>query len=207
MAVVSTYATLVTAVGDYLARSDLTTFIPNFIQNFEERFYRQPRNWGAWMETAFSGAIASSVVAVPSDFLAWKVVSLGGQSGRKLQQIPLSKLHEDYPRGGSSGKPKYIARNASNFEFGPIPDSAYTVTGTYYAKQTVIRTDSDGINWLVTNAPDLLIYGALLEAEPFLKNDSRVALWQGFHDRALQDYRDFIKATDLSGGPLQTQIG
>jgi hypothetical protein len=43
MAVVTSYATLQTAVADYLARSDLTSFIPNFVQNFEEDFYREPQ--------------------------------------------------------------------------------------------------------------------------------------------------------------------
>lgn len=205
MAVITNYTTLSTAVGDYLARSDLSGFIPNFIQNWEERFYRQPRNWGAWMETAYSGTVASDVIAVPSDFLAWKVVNVGGSLKHKLQPVSLPMLYERYPRT-TSGFPVWIARNGANFEFGPKPDSDYAVTGVYYAKQTVLRTDADGANWLTTNAPDLLLYGALLEAEPFLKNDARVALWHGFHDRALQDYRDFLKATDTSGGPLVTQL-
>lgn len=206
MAVITTYATLLTAVSDYLARGDLTSFLPNFVQNMEERFYRDPKNWGSWMETAYSGNIAAGVIAVPTDFLAWKVVGIGSPA-KNLQPKPLSVLYEKYPRGGSTGYPIWIARNGANFEFGPIADSTYAVTGTYFAKQTVLRTDSDGINWLVTNAPDLLLYGALIEAEVFIKDDPRLIVWQQFYVEALRTYREYIKATDLSGGPLQAQVG
>ena len=50
MAVITSYDTLQTAVADYCARSDLATFTPNFVQNWEEGFYRQPLNWGPWMQ-------------------------------------------------------------------------------------------------------------------------------------------------------------
>lgn len=206
MAVITNYTTLQTAVTDYLARTDLSTFVPNFVQNFEERFYRDPKNFGSWMETAYTQNIASGVIAVPNDFLAWKVVAIGSPA-RKLQPVPLSQLFDKFPRGGETGYPKLIARNGSNFNFGPIPDSAYEVSGTYFAKPANLRTDSDGANWLTANAPDLLLYGSLKEAEPFLKNDERVALWSGFYDSALAAYRDLQRATDLSGGPLQVLIG
>jgi len=206
MAVITNYTTLQTAISDYLARSDLTTFLPNFVQTWEENFYRDPGNWGAWMETAYTGTIASSVIAVPSDFLAWKSVYVTGSPGIRLDAVSLTHLYERYPRGTSSGTPRLIARNASNFEFGPAPDSNYSIAGTYYGKQTVLRTDSDGANWLTTNAPDLLLYGALLEAEPFLKNDARVQLWQSYYERSLASYRKFIKATDLSSGPLAMRV-
>ena len=63
MAVITSYSTLLTAVSDYLNRSDLTTFIPNWVQNWEERFYRDPKNFGRWMETSADSVIASDVVA------------------------------------------------------------------------------------------------------------------------------------------------
>lgn len=158
------------------------------------------------METAYSGTTALGVIAVPTDFLAWKSVSVDISPNRRLDPSPLSLMYTRYPRGGDTGIPAMIARNVGNFEFGPTPDSNYAIVGTYYAKPTVLRTDSDGINWLVTNAPDLLLYGALLEAEPFLKNDSRIVIWKQFYDEALMAYREFQKDTPLSGGPLQSQL-
>jgi hypothetical protein len=205
MAIVTSYTTLLTAVGDYLARSDLTTFTPNFVQNFEERFYRDSQNWASWMETAFSSATASSgVVAVPAAYLGLKVAYISGQNSAPLKRINVDQLYQRYPRAGSSGVPVYIARRGANFEFGPMPSNGTELAGTYYAKPTVLRSYTTGgadavAHFLIVNAPDLLLYGALLEAEPFLKNDSRLIVWASFYDKALQAYRSrFVEEEHLA---------
>lgn len=205
MAVITTYNTLQTAIGDYLARSDLSAFLPNFTQAWEERFYRDSANWTSWMETALSVSITSNVAAVPADYLGLKIAYISGQNSAPLKRISLDQLYQRFPRSGSTGTAVYIARNASNFVFGPIPDGG-TLVGTYYAKPTVLRTDADGVNWLITNAPDLCLYGSLLEAEPFLKNDKRIPVWQSFYDSALAAYRSQFANEDYSGSPPHTVV-
>lgn len=200
MAVITNYSTLQTAVADYLARSDLTSYIPNFIQNWEERFYREAKNWASWMETALSVTITSNVAAVPADYLGLRIAYISGQSSPPLKRINLDQLYQRYPRGQQTGQAKFIARNGANFEFGPIPADG-TLVGTYYAKPTVLRSDSDGINWIITNAPDLPLYGALLEAQPFLRNDARIMTWQSLYDVALIAYRSQFMEEDSSGSP------
>jgi hypothetical protein len=186
--VIVDYASLQTSVGDWLARADLTTFIPAFIQNFEERFYRDPLNWGGFMEKALSGTVASGVVATPSDYLGLKLAYVSGQNLPPLERISRQQMLSRYPRSSSVGiYPKYISRDVTNFIFGPIPSDGTVILGTYYAKPTLLR--NSGGTWLITNAPDMLLYGALLEAEPFMKNDARLALWQAMYSNALDTYR------------------
>lgn len=205
MAVITTYATLQTAIADYLARSDLTSFLPNFTQAWEERFLRDSANWASWMEAALSVTITNSVAAVPADYLGLKIAYISGNNSPPLKRISLDQLYQRYPRESSTGTPRYIARNASNFEFGPVPSSG-TLKGTYYAKPTVLRTDSDGVNWLVTNAPDLCLYGSLLEAESFIKNDKRLATWSNLYSVALDAYRSQFREEDYSGAPPHTVV-
>jgi hypothetical protein len=207
MAVITSYSTLQTAVSDYLARSDLTTFLPNFTQAWEERFLRESENWGAWMETALSVAIASNVAAVPSDYLGLKIAYLDGQTSPPLKRISLDQLYQRFPRSGSTGTPAYIARNGSNFEFGPIAGSG-TLKGTYYAKPTVMRSFASdaAAHFVIVNAPDLALYGSLLEAETFIKNDKRLATWSQLYSVALEAYRSRIKAEDFSGSPPHTVV-
>ena len=200
MAAITNYSTLQTEVASWLARSDLTAAIPGFIQNWEEDFYRDPLNWTQWMEAALSVAISSNVAAVPSDYLGLKVAYISGQTSAPLKRISLDQLYQRYPRAVSGGQAVYIARNRSNFEFGPQITSG-TLVGTYYAKPTVLRDDSDGINWLITNAPDLCLYGSLIAAEPYLKDDKRLSLWQAMYANALSSYRARFKEEDFSGGP------
>jgi hypothetical protein len=204
MAVITSYSTLLTAVGDYLARGDLTTFTPNFVQNCEERFYRDSENWASWMESALSVSIASGLAAVPANYLGLRVAYISGQYNQPLKRITLEQMYSRFPRSSTTGVPTFMTRNGANFEFGPIPADGSTLVGTYYAKPTVLRSYATGgadavAHFLIVNAPDLLLYGALLEAEPFLKNDARVAMWKGAYDIALEAYRSRFAAEMSSG--------
>lgn len=209
MAVISGYASLKTAVQDFLARSDLSTFADNFIQNWEERFYRQPKNFGRWMETSLSTAISSSVIAVPAAYLGMKYAYVNGSPSSRLDRVSLNQLYGRYPRGGETGTPVWMSRDATNFVFGPIPDSNYTIKGIYWAKPVLIRNFSGdaAAHWLIVNAPDLCLYGSLLEAEPFIKDDERVGLWRDLYSVALKDYRELQREEDRSGSPSQEVLG
>lgn len=198
MAVVIDYSTLSQSVADWLARSDLTSFVPNFIQNFEERFYRDPENWKFWMESNLSATVTSGLAPVPADYLGLRIAYVVGQNGPALKRLSLEQLYERYPRTSSAGgQASYISRTGTNFVFGRIPSDGTVINGTYFAKPALLRNALT--NWLTINAPDLLTYGALLEAEAFLKNDGRVALWTSAYNMALDTYQRMGKNEDESG--------
>jgi hypothetical protein len=207
MALVTSYSTLLASVANNLARSDLTADIPGFVQNFEERFLRQPRNFGKWMEASLNVTITAGVAAVPTDYLAARILYLNGQSQAPLKPMSLEALYIAYPRTSAGGTPKWFARDVGNFVFGPAA-SGGTLNGTYYAKPVVLRTFASdaAAHYLIVNAPDLLLYGALLDAQPFLKNESRIPVWAEFYRKAEADYRDLMKAQNISGGALQTLV-
>lgn len=208
MAIVSTYSSLQTAVTDWLARGDLAAFVPNFLQNWEERFYRQPRNFGRWMEASFAGTIASDVLAVPSDYLGLKYAYVNTTPASRLDRVSLNQLYGTFPRNSDSGMPRLISRDLTNFVFGPEPDSTYAIAGVYYAKPTLMRSFAAdaAAHWIIVNAPDLALYGALLEATPFLQNDKRLPMWQAMYGQSVQDYRDLHKDEDVSGSPVQESL-
>jgi hypothetical protein len=198
------YTSLQTSISDYLARSDLTSWIPLFVQNWEERFYRDPLNVGIWMESALNVATSNNLAALPTDYLRLKNAYLSGILAPPLIRVSLEQLYARYPRAGTLGQPQYISRDGQNFVFGPVPSGSYTIVGTYYAKPTLLRSFASdaAAHWLIVNAPDLLLYGALLEAEPFLKNDARVVLWKSAYDMALDTYRRMQQEEDQSGSAI-----
>lgn len=203
MALITDYSTLQTAVADYLARSDLTGYIPNFIQNCESRLYKNLRI--RTMETALSGSISSGVLAVPSDYLELKYAYINASPINWLERTTPESIYREYPVRSASGRPSLIAREASNFIFGPYPDDTYTVSGIYWAKLTSL-SDSNTTNWFTTNAPDLLLYGSLLEAEPFLKNDKRIPTWQMMYGAAIKSVEDQERRENHSGGSLAVRV-
>lgn len=205
MAVITGYTTLLSEVALWLARSDLTSAIPGFVQNFEERFYRQPKNFGKWMESSLNVSI-STTATVPSDYLALRTAYISGQNNSPLIPSSLEQLYAQYPRAGSGGLPKWIARDGANFVFGPVPSAGYTLVGTYYAKPTALRSFASdaAAHWLIVNAPDLLLYGTLMEAQGYVMKDARFPFWYDKYNEAIGEYRDLMKAQNLSGGSLQT---
>lgn len=191
MAIITTYTTLQTEVASWLARSDLSAAIPGFIQNWEEDFLMDSENWAPWMENSLSVTLSNNVAAVPTSpqYLGLKIAYFSGKA--PLKRVTLEQLYSRYPRGGGSGGGAgFIARNGANFEFGPESQSG-TLLGTYYGKPTALRSFSSdaAAHFLIVNAPQLCLYGSLLQAEPFLKNDERVMLWKAAYDLQLASYR------------------
>ena len=198
MAVITSLTTLNTAIADYLARDDLTSYISNFIQNCENKVGRtlNLRN----EETALSVAISSGLATVPADFKALKFAYYSATPVQLLQWLPLEDIYRKYPnRSDTSTVPGYISREAASFIFGPVAADG-TLKGVYYAKQDPLRTTNP--SWYVTNAPEVLLYGSLLEAAPFMHGDERIPVWQQLFKDALDTLREEEKNSATSKGQL-----
>lgn len=79
----------------------------------------------------------------------------------------------------------------------PTPDANYDLEVLYY-ELPVLLDSTQQTNWLTEYAPNLLLYGALLEATPFLKNDERITTWQNYYQSAANalNTEDLKKITD-----------
>jgi hypothetical protein len=95
--------------------------------------------------------------------------------------------------------------NGAEFVLAPIPDTNYTISMLYYAKPEAM-SDSNPSNVFMANAPDCLLYGALIEAEPFLMNDARLAVWSSLFTNATQSLNDSDDASEFSGIPLTMSV-
>lgn len=196
---ISTYSDLKNSLASWLNRDNLTSYIPDFIALGEARIYRELRIRA--METALSSTIASGVIAVPSDYVEMKYCYVDGSPSQHLLRKTAQWILEKYPTRSSDGKPKYFAQDAGNFIFGPYPDSAYTIKGTYYKRLTAL-SDSNTTNWFTTNAPGILLFAALLEAEAFMKNDPRIELWDAKYEEEKATIMREENAEQFSGSPL-----
>lgn len=73
---------------------------------------------------------------------------------------------------------------------------------TYY-KTFEGLSDSNTTNWVILNAPDVYLYGALLQAEPFLQNDQRIPVWERGLRQALSDLQSQDDKDRYSGSELR----
>lgn len=193
------YSDLKNAVASWLNRTNLTSYIPDFIALGEARIYRELRIRA--METSINSTIAAGVIAVPSDYVELKHAYVDGSPVQQLTRKTAAWIYENYPERASDGKPSFIAQDGGNFIFGPYPDSTYTIKGTYYKRFTAL-SDSNTTNWFMTNVPGILLFASLLEAEAFMKNDPRIELWDAKYEEEKAGIMREEMTEMFSGSPL-----
>ena len=198
------YSDLQASVAGYLGRSDLTTEIPDFIRFAELRLGRELRT-RQMLNSATAPMIANDAkVALPTDFLEIRDLFIQGNPRRPLTYMSPSAFSRE-ARADIIGLPVFYTILASEFKFAPIPDAAYTLEILYYAKPTFL-SNANVSNVFLANYPDALLYGSLIEAEPYLINDARSQLWATLYDRAIKNISDADQGGEYSGIPLQMKI-
>lgn len=174
-----TYANLKSAIADELNRSDLTVQIGGFIRLAEVQVERQLRV--RQMLATSTVAVDAVTKSLPADFLEARAMVLLTNPTQPVDFTPLDDLITENP---IAGRPTKFTVEGSSFRFNRTPDAAYQARLSYY--QTIPRlSDANTTNWLLSKAPDVLFYGALVNSAPYLKDDARVAIWAQFFQGAI----------------------
>ena len=197
---INTYSTLQTAVANWLDRSDLTDRVPEFIALAEATFNRVLRLRAMETTVADTTPSGSKEDALPTGYLQMREIPLTTTPVVSLAYITPEIMYR-IRAGSTSGKPNSYTIVGDNILFGPTPDGVYDYSMTYY-KSFDALADGTQTNWLILNAPDLYLYGTLLQAEPFLMNDQRVPLWergvrQVINDLQNQDDKDRHSGSEM----------
>ena len=200
----TTYTELKASVADYLARTDLTAQIPDFITLAEKRLKRDLRIRQMLKVVTATMTAADATVALPSDFLAMRDLHLATNPATPIEYLSPSNFYAN-ARTTESGKPSKYSILAAEFVFAPVPDSAYTLSMLYYAAPTELST-SVSSNVFLATCPDLLLYGALGEAEPYLLNDARLQTWATLYDRGVIALSSSDESSEYGSSPLTITI-
>ena len=183
------YTTFVSTVENYLARTDLTNVIPDFIQLAQTRMSRDLRT--EKMLKVATTTMVDNTVSIPSDMLEVREIHLQGNPPVILEYQSPDLFFKNF-QTTLSGRPFYFTMLGSEFQFAPQPNGNQTVQILYYAQPTFISTTTAS-NLFLANYPDALLYATLAEAEPYLMNDGRIQTWSSLYDRAIAN----IKTSDL----------
>jgi len=200
----ATYSDLQTSIANYLARSDLTSIIPDFITLAENRLRRELRIRQMLKSVTTSTVKADATVEVPSDFLEIRDFVVMTNPITPLSYSSPSSLSND-PRTSEVGVPRSYTILASEFQLAPSPDAVYTLKMLYYAAPAYLSS-SNTSNVFLTTAPDGLLYASLIEAEPYLMNDARINTWGTMYDRAISSLTKSDESTQYSGVPLSIKL-
>jgi hypothetical protein len=198
------YTDLQASVASYLGRSDLSAVIPDFIRFAELRLARDIRT-RKMLKSATANMVAGDErLSLPTDFLEVRNLYTQGNPRMPVTYLSPSAFTRD-ARADESGLPVFYTVLASEFQFAPQPDTAYVLEILYYAQPPVL-SGSNSSNVFLANYPDALLYGSLIEAEPYLINDARSQTWATLYDRAIKNIEDSDQNSEYSGIPLQMRI-
>ena len=92
MAFFTDYTTLQATIADYLARSDLTTQIPEFIRLAEDRLLRDLRIRQMIKVATADTTAGDATVSLPSDFVAMKDLHLQGNPPQTIKFLSTSNF-------------------------------------------------------------------------------------------------------------------
>jgi hypothetical protein len=181
----STYSELKSAIADWLNRTDLTNQIPDFITLAENRISHELRIPA--IEKSIILNVASGYATLPSDFLEAKDVFCNYDP---LTRVSLSEIHRLESR---SGTPELFARETYRLMFYPTPVGDDDEIRMIYYYDVGRLSDSQTSHVLLDLAPELYLYGALVEATDYLGGDqlgAYEAKFQAAMSRLVKHSRD-----------------
>lgn len=209
MAAAMTFTSLQEDMRRYLERgdvSDTTVYdqLPRLI-NLAERAIVTELNLLGFLQIVTTNLVTGvSTYAKPD---RWReTVSMNYGTGSDLNnRIQIFPRDYEYcrtywPNSNDRDLPEFYSDYGySHWLIVPTPIATYPIEINYY-EQPAYLDDSNQTNWLSEYQPNLLLYRSLLEATPFLKNDERLAVWQGMYNTQKEavDTQDLQRILDRS---------
>jgi hypothetical protein len=196
VAAVMTYDSLVENIQSYLERTDTATLdkIPLFIMLAEQVIASEIKFLGNLTVVEANMTSSNPIINKP---VRWhKTVSMNVTVDGVKQPVLLRKyeyLREYWPDQSQTDVPKfYCDYDYENWLVAPTPAEAFDFEVLYYERVQPLDS-SNQTNWFTQYAPQALLYGCLLQAMPFLKNDERTPIWQAQYQAIMQT----LKAEDI----------
>lgn len=202
-----TFNSLVADMQGYLERGtaldvQVANQIPRLI-NLAERSIAQTLKIQGFINNVISTLVAGvSVYAKPN---GWReTISMNFGTGTlQNKRLPIFPRSYEYcrqytPDSNITGLPRFYADyNYNWWLFAPTPNINYPWEVNYYQLPPLLDNGNQ-TNWLTDFAPNLLLYRALLEATPYLKNDERIPTWQTLYQEQLTtiDRQDLERVAD-----------
>ena len=189
VAAVMTYDSLVNDIQTYLERTDTATLekIPQFIMLAEQVIAADLKFLGNLQVATSAMVQGEATIAKPTRWR--KTVSMNVTVAGKRYPVLLRTyeyIREYWPSPTDEDVPKFFCDyDYEHWLIGPTPDAAYNYEVLYYERVQPLDSSNQS-NWFTQYAPQALLYGSLLQAMPFLKNDERMPMWQGNYDHIIE---------------------
>lgn len=173
------YTALKATLAGYLHRADLNStaqgvgvdnVVAAWITLFEAEANARLRLRTMESDESLTLTSGTRSVALPTGFIEPLGLWITYQSGDEpepLGQVNIGQL----PRGVDSGPPQYWAIDGTTIKFDRLADQNYALT--FRMLEAFGLTADAPTNWLLTNYPNLYLYGALRHSPGYIMQDQR----------------------------------
>lgn len=169
----SNYTDLQTAVAQWMKRSDVASKVPDYITLAEKKIVKLAKLRTNEPEVTLVGTPGVATIALPSDFES--VIGLWDTTDDPRTQV-IQTLPEALPVDAAPNTPDFFAIDGENIRFECPLDSAYTYAFRY--RQKFSLSDSNPTNYVLTEYPDVYLYGALVEGFMEVFDQQNAVMWQ-----------------------------
>lgn len=200
-----TYANLQTAIADTLDRSDLTSYIPDWITMAEAEMQRDIKHWR--MEKRDTLTADAQYEDLPTDFLAPIRLNLSVSGYLRPLELSSSDYLQNlrYRSDDTGDYPTHYAIVGDQIEFYPTPSASVTVS-IFYRRTIPALANDNTSNWLLALAPDAYLYGALQHSAPWLVEDERLPVWASLYAKAISGINLEGKRGRFGGEGLRMKV-
>jgi hypothetical protein len=178
----ATYTDLTAALGSWLQRSDIAALFPDFVQLFEACANRRLRV--RQQEATIELTPSNGVAALPADYLMWRRLTFTGNPRQELAYVEPSWLQTAYP-DLPTDVPRVFTIEGGNIETMPLDPSNTPLELVYF--QQIPSLAANSTNWLMSQHPDLYLFGALTEAQAYAVNTQAAVLWKARRDELFDE--------------------
>ena len=198
---VDTYTNLQAAIANFLARSDLTAQIPDFITMAEARMSRELETRSQEKRAAASTVGGNEYLSLPTDLREVREVKLNTSPLTVLSYYSPVALDEKFASSGQ-GKPLGYSIIGDEIKLRPIPDTAYSLEIVYIGTIDALSA-ANQTNNILSRSPDAYLYGALAEAYAYLLDEQRAAQYLQRFNLALEEIKIDEQRAHYGTGSLQ----
>lgn len=175
-----TYDGLIAEVALLLNKTNLNAQIPSFIRLFEAQANRAIKHYRMQDRCTFD--VEGDVASLPCGFLG---VSTFKIDQHKVTYVTPDEMDDPRDAGGPwNGPPLYYSIVGDNLILSSGVMKGQAVLR--YFKRIPSLSDTERCNWLLRDHPDVYLYGAALQAAPFLRDDDRIGVWNSFVQAAYE---------------------
>lgn len=226
---IKTYSELQVSIADWLNRSDLTSVIPDFIElvdarlnrlqltrEVKELFFDDPSTGELPFNSFFPGTGPMSSVPLTESMTNLRSLVLFGVqdddqpqffnpplNAPVIQLVSLEQVYASRSFNPAARMPLLAAVLPDRIVLSPLPDQVYRWQITVEVHEPL--SDALPTNTVLTIAPDVYLYGSLVEAAPYLKDDPRVPVWEQRFQQGVAELQQARERTEWPNTPIAPQ--